>query len=129
LVETAIYSQWQHSGRTTLYYARWASGEVDIVSLNGSQSPSWAVEVKWTDRPYHVVGELKSCVEFLNKNPKLTSRDMLITSRTITGHVSAGGHSFRFVPAAEYAYTLGMNLLKRNPWGVDKWTSASEEEE
>ena len=32
MTETAIFSQWQHS-KTELYYARWNSGEIDIVYL------------------------------------------------------------------------------------------------
>ncbi|WP_313465692.1 ATP-binding protein [Stenotrophomonas sp.] len=130
LVETAIYSQWQHSGRTTLYYARWGTGEVDIVSLTGSgQQAQWAVEVKWSDRPFTNPSELKSCIEFLNKNKNINSNDMLITSRTKTGFLEAGGYSFRFVPAAEYAYTLGMNLLSKDPWGFKKFSSSPSEEE
>ena len=53
MTETAIFSQWQHNMTIELYYARWNSGEIDIVHLKpSSQSPSWAVEVKWSDRPY-----------------------------------------------------------------------------
>ncbi|QQQ40897.1 MULTISPECIES: ATP-binding protein [Stenotrophomonas] len=117
IVETAIYSQWQHSDKTDLYYARWASGEIDIVSIDqSSQKPLWAVEVKWTDKPLHSVGELKNCVEFLEKNSNIGDQDMLVTSRTEYGFVKFGGYDFRFVPSAAYAYTLGANLLRAHRW-------------
>ncbi|MGB3588824.1 MAG: ATP-binding protein [Tunicatimonas sp.] len=40
MVETAIFSQWQHCQNSQLYYARWQSGEVDFVSLNEKQKPA-----------------------------------------------------------------------------------------
>jgi uncharacterized protein len=46
MTETAIFSQWQQSKTIELYYARWNSGEIDIVHLDQvHQSPSWIVEV------------------------------------------------------------------------------------
>lgn len=114
LTETAIFSQWQHGRATQLYYARWATGEVDIVSLSGEeQKPAWAVEVKWTDRPYKSRGELDNCVEFVKLNPKV-KQPILITSRTITDlKVEYKGVHFSFRPASLYAYMLGANLLRQ----------------
>lgn len=113
LTETAIYSQWRHSKLTELFYARWNTGEIDIVHLDGSdQKPTWAVEVKWSDRPYKARAELDNCVEFVARNPKL-SQPILITSRTIVDtDVSYKGVAFAFRPASIYAYTLGANLLR-----------------
>ncbi len=69
MTETAIFSQWQHSKTTELYYARWKTGEIDIVHLhNVSQLLSWIVEVKWSDRPYRILAELDNCAEFVNLN-------------------------------------------------------------
>jgi hypothetical protein len=111
--ETAIFSQWQHNKITDLYYARWNSGEVDIVhSDKVNQLPSWIVEVKWSDRPYRSHSELDNCVEFVEKNPK-TSQPILVTSRTITdNNVEYKGVKFEFRPASFYAYLLGANLLR-----------------
>lgn len=113
LTETAIFSQWQHGRTTQLYYARWATGEVDIVCLNGEeQKPAWAVEVKWSDRPYQSRGELDNCVEFIKLNPKV-KQPILITSRTILDlDVVYKGVQFSFRPSSLYAYTLGANLLR-----------------
>jgi predicted AAA+ superfamily ATPase len=113
LTETAVFSQWQHSQQTQLYYARWKTGEVDIVSLGSfDQQPSWAVEVKWSDRPYHVHKELDNCIEFVQRNPGI-KQPLLITSKTISDDVVMyRGVSFQFAPASLYAYTLGVNILK-----------------
>jgi len=112
LTETAIYSQWQHSQAVELYYARWGSGEVDIVHMSGTeQKPNWVVEVKWTDRPYEVHSELNNCVAFATKNGSLYS-PILVTTKTISGALdNYMGVSFRFQPSAVYAYTLGANIL------------------
>lgn len=113
LTETAIFSQWQHNQQIELYYARWNSGEIDIVHMHGSsQQPRWAVEVKWSDRPYVSRGELDNCVEFVGRNPHI-SQPMLVTSRTISdADTEYRGVHFEFRPAAIYAYTLGANILR-----------------
>lgn len=113
LTETAIFSQWQHSQQTQLYYARWKSGEIDIVSLDSTnQQPSWAVEVKWSDRPYQARQELDNCIAFVHQNPGI-SQPMLITSKTIVDEdtVYKDVH-FQFRPSSLYAYILGVNLLR-----------------
>lgn len=111
LTETAIYSQWQHNKAVDLYYARWDSGEIDIVYLDStSQTPLWAVEVKWSDRPYKSRDELDNCVEFFRRNPNISDA-ILVTSRTITdAETWYKDVRFRFCPASIYAYTLGANL-------------------
>jgi predicted AAA+ superfamily ATPase len=113
LTETAIYSQWQHGKSAELYYARWNTGEIDIVHLVGTeQKPLWAVEVKWTDRPYKSRAELDNCVEFVERNPRVM-QPILITSRTITdAKVTYRNVNFNFRPASLYAYMLGANLLR-----------------
>jgi len=115
LTETAIYSQWQHTQQAELFYARWNTGEVDIVHMSGSDlKPNWAVEVKWSDRPHQSRSELDNCVAFLQKHPSITERTMLITSRTVSDpHVQYKGVDFEFRPASLYAYTVGANLLER----------------
>lgn len=114
MTETAIFSQWQHSKITELYYARWNSGEIDIVHLDlVHQSPSWVVEVKWSDRPYRSHSELDNCIEFVKKNQRI-SQPIMVTSRTIMDDsLLYKGVKFVFKPASLYAYILGANLLKR----------------
>lgn len=113
MTETAIFSQWQHSKMIELYYARWKTGEVDIVHLDAAhQSPAWMVEVKWSDRPHSSPSELDNCIEFLKKNPGV-SQPILVTSKTIKDpdFVYKDIH-FRFEPASLYAYALGANILR-----------------
>ncbi|MEB0141207.1 MULTISPECIES: DUF4143 domain-containing protein [unclassified Undibacterium] len=111
LAETAIFSQWQHSDRTTLYYAQWKNGEVDIVYLDETtQSPRWAVEVKWSDRPYTHTDELDNCVELAEKNTAL-KEGFRVTSHTISDFIEYKNIRFEFVPCSLYTYTLGKNFL------------------
>ena len=112
LTETAIFSRWQHNKQIELYYARWNSGEIDIVHLHDAdQKPIWAVEVKWSDRPYKSRGELDNCVDFVERNPQI-NQPFLVTSRTISDdHVLYKNVRFEFSPASLYAYVLGANIL------------------
>jgi predicted AAA+ superfamily ATPase len=107
LTETAIFSQWQHSQQTELYYARWKTGEIDIVFLNDAdQRPLWAIEVKWSDRPYKARGELDNCVDFVARNKNIR-QPIFITSRTISDkNVDYKGINFSFLPSSLYAYIL-----------------------
>ncbi|CAM2157172.1 ATP-binding protein [Pararobbsia alpina] len=112
LTETAIFSQWQHSDRAELYYARWSSGEIDIVSLDGArQSPTWMVEVKWSDRPYQDRSLLRNCVEFARMHPEM-HRPLFVTTKTISATATYQDIAFRFQPSSLYAYTLGANILQ-----------------
>ncbi len=113
LVETAIYSQWLHSlSINSLYYARWATGEVDIVCINDkTQKPNWIVEVKWSDRVVSKNGELDNCVEFSMNNFSASSR-VLVTTKTISDNITYRGINFEFMPSSLYAYMLGANILQ-----------------
>ncbi len=111
LAETAIFSQWFHSITTTLYYARWQDGEVDIVNLDSEQKALWAVEVKWSDRYCDHPDELKSLVQFCHANH--LKGPPLVTSKTQTTVCKVSGIEIRFVPASQYCYTVGYNLVHR----------------
>jgi len=113
LAETAIFSQWQHHAMAQLYYARWNSGEVDIVRLSPrNQKPEWAVEIKWSDRAATKRSELDNCVYFAKQHPGL-NQPVLFTTRTISeNEVEYHGVRFSLRPSSLYAYTLGANLLK-----------------
>jgi uncharacterized protein len=108
LAETAIFAQWFHSD-TTLHYARWHDGEVDIVMLGKKQKPHWAVEVKWSDRYCDHPEELKSLVSFCHTNHLA---DPLVTSKTKTLACKVDDIAIRFVPASVYCYTVGYNLIR-----------------
>jgi uncharacterized protein len=111
MVETAIYSQWMHREWFTPFYARWNNGEVDMVGLDDKKlKPQWALEIKWSNRYYDEPGELKSLLMFCENN-KLTSA--LVTTIDIEGVRDLKGVQLIFVPAAIYAYVVGVNTLEQ----------------
>ncbi|HXC24581.1 MAG TPA: DUF4143 domain-containing protein, partial [Gemmatimonadaceae bacterium] len=110
LAETGIFAQWFHTPRQ-LYYARWAEGEVDIVSLDSGQRPSWVVEVKWSDRFVDHPAELTGLLKFCETNHL---REALVTTRTKTeASVRAPqGVVLTCVPASLYCYTIGRRMVE-----------------
>jgi predicted AAA+ superfamily ATPase len=109
LAETAIFAQWFHSD-TTLHYARWKDGEVDMVMLGAKQKPVWAVEVKWSDRYCDKPETLReSLVGFCQVNHL---SDPLVTSKTKTVTCKVDGVAIRFLPASLYCYTVGYNIIR-----------------
>ncbi len=115
LAETAVFAQWFHSEVALLHYARWRDGEVDIVNLNPEQRVAWAVEVKWSDRYIEPerIPELKSCLQFCEQH---NLRKILVTTRTQRREVTHRNCVFEFVPASEYCYTVGRNIIDNSPW-------------
>ena len=109
LVETAIFSQWFHKDDMNLYYGRWKKGEVDIVSLSPDNKVSWSVEAKWSDRFVQNPAELKSSIAFCHSN---NLHKILVTSRTKRENKNYKNVLFEFVPASEYCYTVGFNLIQ-----------------
>lgn len=113
MVETAILSQWMHSGNLNLNYARWKDkkdGEVDLVLLDDKNfKPIWGIEIKWSNRYVEKTNELNSLVQFCNKN-KLSSA--LVTTINKEGNKTFKEIEFTFLPAALYAYNVGVNTLK-----------------
>lgn len=110
VAETGIFSQWFHATGRERYYARWSSGEVDIVELTSKQKPSWAVEVKWSDRYYDRPLELKSLLKFCHTN---NLEEALVTTRTKSGDQMVENVTLRFTPASVYCAVLGYNIIKR----------------
>jgi predicted AAA+ superfamily ATPase len=113
MVETAIYSQWLHRDWFTPRYARWSvgkfQGEVDMVGLDDKNlKPLWALEIKWSNRYMEYPGELKSLLQFCKKN-KLSSA--LVTTIDKEGEIEWEGITLHFVPAAVYAYVVGVNTI------------------
>ncbi len=110
LVETAIFSQWQHSQNMQLYYARWNSGEIDFVSLHTDQKPLWCIELKWSNRFVHKPHELKNLKNFCLKH-KLDNT--MVTTIDIIKEIDLNGIQVNFIPASLYCYTVGKNLVTR----------------
>jgi predicted AAA+ superfamily ATPase len=111
MVETAIYSQWMHRDWFTPWYSRWNNGEVDMVGISDKTlQPTWALEIKWSNRYYDRPAELKSLVKFCKSN-KL--ENALVTTIDKEGKQEYGGVTIQYLPASTYAYTIGRNTLNR----------------
>ncbi|HYF67300.1 MAG TPA: ATP-binding protein [Ohtaekwangia sp.] len=110
IVETAIFSQWMQRTSFIPYYARWKSGEVDLVNISRKTNrPDWAVEIKWTNRYFEAPNELKSLVSFCREN-ELTQA--LVTSIDKSGIKEYNNIQIQYLPAAVYAYNVGKNTLE-----------------
>ena len=110
MVETAIFAQWMHRDWFTPYYARWSNGEVDMIGLNTTLKPSWALEVKWTNRYYNKPNELKSLYKFCSES---NLNNPIVTTIDQEGEKEYKGLSIQFLPSSSYAYTVGKNTLDR----------------
>lgn len=109
LVETAIFSQWQHTDSTELYYARWNKGEVDIVSLgSGNLKPIWTIEIKWSNKCVYDRSELKNIITFSRSHNVKQSK---VTTYDIEKMENIDGIDISFVPSSLYCYTVGRNLV------------------
>ncbi|MGD1848286.1 MAG: ATP-binding protein [Salibacteraceae bacterium] len=111
MVETAVFAQWMHRDWFTPWYARWANGEVDMVGLSDATlKPTWALEVKWSNRYFHKPADLKSLYKFCLENQMNMP---IVTSIDQVGVVGFKEKSFQFMPASAYAYTVGRRTLDR----------------
>ena len=108
MVETAVFSQWFHRD-DELHYARWKSGEVDIVSLDKSQRPKFAIEIKWSNRCYENPLELLKGVTIFSKKHRIYHP--IITTIDKEGVREIDDINYDFVPASCYCYTVSKNAL------------------
>jgi len=118
LAETAVFSQWLHNTAyvTSLHYARWGKGEVDLVSLEpGTQRPRFAIEVKWSDRAAEDPKELRQLAWFA-RHHKL-GRAPLATTHSYSGQVTVDGIDIELTPTALHCYTVARNTLERRRSG------------
>lgn len=120
LAETAIFSQWFHSDELRqLHYARWKSGrkdlEVDLVKIDpASLRPSWAYEIKWSDRFVDQPGELRGLIELAKSKPDFPVH-VGATTRTKHGTSEVDGVIIRHFPCALHCYQIGKNLTEGRP--------------
>lgn len=110
LTETAIYAQWLHRLNFTPFYARWNSGEVDMIGLSEKNlKPNWALEIKWSDRYVKKPEELKSLIKFCKEN---NLKQALVTTATVQSVIVYEDVEITFIPASSYAYTIGANTMQ-----------------
>jgi hypothetical protein len=119
MVETTIFSQWMHRENLDLKYARWkmgrSEGEVDIVLIDNKLfKPQWCVEIKWSNRYFEKPKELSSLLHFCKQN---NFKATLVTTMDIMGKQQIDELEITYVPAAVYAYNIGVNTLdKKSNW-------------
>lgn len=116
IVETALVSLYAQSVvYDDLFYARWKTGEVDIVlsPLTFETKILTAIEIKWSDRVVdHAAEDLRSLISFCKRTE--TTNDVIVTTRTKTGLDTIGGIKVNFLPAAKLAYQDGKTLIEES---------------
>lgn len=120
MVETAIFAQWIQRDKTDVYYANWSKGrdkgEVDLIGLDIiNQKPNWAVEIKWSDRYFEHIGELKSLLQFMEINKV---DEAIVTSISKFGEKQLQKVRLQFIPAAIYAYIVGHNTFEKKQQSI-----------
>ena len=108
LVETAIFSQWFHAN-LELRYARWQSGEVDIVCLDERYKPRWCVEVQWSDSAVSRRRKTTPIRSFLQTHSGVEGA---FTTRSMEGKLSlAPNVTVDYLPASVYCYLAGFHAV------------------
>jgi predicted AAA+ superfamily ATPase len=108
MVETAIFSQWMHWGKVPLHYSTWHNGEVDMVMVNPSQKPDWAIEIKWSNLYFDNPEKLKGLIKYAIENKMQT---VYATSIDKFGYKTVKGKNILFYQAAAYCYAVGKSSL------------------
>ena len=106
LAETAVVTQYLHSSQfRNLTFANWKTGEVDLVHVSPTkQKPTWALDVKWSDRAAHSRSDWTNLLEFSSSNSLKT---VWMTSLTISHHEKRQSTTCRVIPTAVFAYLVG----------------------
>lgn len=109
MAETVIISQLAQSHWATMsYYARWKTGEVDLVTVTlFDKSELIASEIKWSDRFATRPKELKSLVEFCSNN---NIEVAFVFSRNVSGIISFPGVEIYYSPASYMAYSFSLKI-------------------
>lgn len=108
LTETAIFSQWFHSPEMdSIHYARWKSGEVDLVKIGQTLKPAWAYEIKWSDRYFDRPEELKSLIKFAKDNKM---NKVGCSTKTKSGTQNINTVDVHFFPSSLHCYQVGRRV-------------------
>ena len=104
LIETAVFSQYVHSEyllEHNVYYAKWKKNniafEVDLVQTNERYKPISLLEIKWSDRPYNHINELKGVIKLAEKHHL---NHVHVASKTITKTVKHKNLKIIFKPCS-----------------------------
>ena len=72
--------------------------------------PVWAMEIKWSNRYFERPQDLKSILQFCEKN---NLQSALVTTIDKEGTLDRDGITLNFIPAAMYAYVVGVKTLEQ----------------
>jgi len=111
LAETVLVSQLAQSNNfDRCHYARWKTGEVDIVSIDQvSQRPFTAIEVKWNDRIAREPKETaKNLLAFAAKNENL---NLCVCTRTFRGKMTIEGQEVICMPVAAVSFAYAKRYV------------------
>ena len=111
LAETAIFSQWLHSGQimNSIYYSRWKGGEIDMVAVDPkSQQPTFALEVKWSDNIYK--NSIKNISQFYIMHKEKARLTMTSKTKSEVLKIEGTKGKIYVMPSSIYAHTVGKNL-------------------
>jgi hypothetical protein len=108
LVETAVYAQ-RLQGTVRLNYARWKTGEVDMVELDPRLRPAHVCEVKWSDAAISDDRVIRSVLKFAKDHGLSNS---FVTTRSKFAEVVSNGFVVNCVPTAAIAYAFGIASLQ-----------------
>ena len=70
--------------------------------------PTWALEIKWSNRFAESPGELKSLLQFCRKN---SLHSAIATTIDKTERIALQDITIHFVPVAVYAYTVAFGTM------------------
>lgn len=112
MVETAMMAQLVHSWVVhKIYYARWRSGEVDIVTVDmATGKPTHADEFKWSDRIYKDRSIVRNLVDFSKRHNLSRS---YITTKTIFHIFNVDGIEVVCTPVALNCLRYGDALVRK----------------
>ena len=116
LAETAVFSHFFHFAKynETPCYARWRSGEVDMVIMDRTgMKPREAIEIKWSDRPLKNPSEIKNLLDFAAQH-KLTEPGSLICHTLSKIDIQKyNNKTVFFYPTSFACFELGRSMTSR----------------
>ncbi|QMU55958.1 MAG: AAA family ATPase [Candidatus Mycalebacterium zealandia] len=117
LVETAVFSHLFHliRGAEAPYYARWKSGEVDLIMMDESGTKAEAaIEIKWSDKPYDDLSEIKGLLDFAKKHNIENDGKLACLTKSRFGVKPYKNGTVFFYPTSLFCFELGKILNSKD---------------
>ena len=109
MAETGVFAQLLHDdAHAPFHYARWKSGEVDLVGMSPEGHVFWAFEIKWSDTAVNSRNACKSLAQFLQNRPECSR--VIMTTRARYGTVRQESVSIKLMPVSHLVFLLGKTV-------------------